>query len=204
MAWQIALYNNFTYSVAVMVLISTVIYDTKRMYVVAFSMIAIVGLILTFLASAPNWIIPTNTILLTLCFFKPAKRFRDSFVALRRTFYFCLTVSTLTWSFIATLSIMLIAPLWLNTDSYNLFMGATLIIVALVVKIVKGSMGWCKQLNDNGYAIALEIVVLSFFSFILPTYLPYDKGRRYQSIGIICTLIYDGTCNRGGYCKKDE
>ena len=165
---------------------STLVFSTIRKYIVVFSMITIIGLFLTFLASAPNWIMPINTILLTLCFSKPVKGFMDSYYIVRKIFYYSLTVSTLTWCFIATLSsiIMLIAPNWLIMDSYNLFMGAILVFIATAVRALKNSMKWFKQLRDDGHAIALELVVLLFFSFILPTYYPAISGEDARQMGI--------------------
>ena len=165
---------------------STLVHSTIRKYIVIFSIITIIGLLLTFLASAPNWIMPINTILLTLCFSKPVKGFMDSYYSIRKAFYYSLTVSTLTWCFIATLSslIMLIAPNWLNTDYYNLFMGAILVVIAIAVRASKNSMMWFKQLRDDGHAISLELVILSFFSFILPTYYPAISGEEARQMGI--------------------
>jgi len=193
MDWQIALYNNVTYSIAVIILISTVISSPKRRYALAFSIILIFGLILTFLIDEPSWIMPANTVLLTLCFVKPSKRLKGFVVPIRRTFYFCLTVSTLTWCFIATLSalIMLITPNWLGTDGYNIFMGTALVIVAIAVKMLKDSMGWCRQINADGYAIVLELVVLVFFSFILPTYYPSinEEDTRQWGIFVLAFIV---------------
>jgi len=63
-------------------------------------------------------------------------------------------------------------------------MGAALVLVALAVKVSKDSMKWFKQLRDVGHAIALEIVVLAFFSFILPTYHPIIIGEDARQLGI--------------------
>jgi len=64
-------------------------------------------------------------------------------------------------------------------------MEAALVIAALVAKKAqKDSMGWCRQLNDDGYAIALEIVVLAFFSFILPRYYPAINEEDTRQWGI--------------------
>jgi len=68
--------------------------------------------------------------------------------------------------------VMLIAPSWLYTSGYNLFMGAALVAAAIAVKVIKNATEWCKQLEDEGHAIALEFVVLGFFSFVLPIYYP--------------------------------
>jgi len=157
-----------------------------RKYIAVFSIITVIGLLLTFLASAPNWIMPINTILLTLCFSKPVKGLMDSYYAIRKTFYYSLTISTLTWCFIATLSslVMIITPNWLTADSYNLFMGAILVFIATVARASKNSMKWFKQLRDDGHAIALELVILSFFSFILPTYYPAISGEEARQMGI--------------------
>ena len=190
MEWQIALYNNVTYSFAVMLLTTTVISSTNRRYVGAYALIVAVGLLLTFLASVPNWIMPVNTVLLTLYFAKPTKEILNSTHGLqrrlRRTFYYCLTVSTLTWCFIATLSalIMLISPNWFNTANYNLFMGVALMAAALTAKLSKDSMKWCRELIDDGHAIALELVVLVFFSFILPRYYPVIREDDARQWGI--------------------
>jgi len=186
MNWQIALYNNLTYSIAVILLISTLIYSSTRKYMMIFSIMIIAGLLLTFVVSAPNWIMPVNTLLLTFCFTKPTNNLKDSFHTVKKTFYYCLTVSTLTWCFIVTLSalIMLIAPSWLNSYSYNVFMGTALVLITLVIKSSKNSMLWFKQSRDYGHAIALEIVVLAFFSFILPTYYPAIRGDDARQWGI--------------------
>lgn len=194
----IALYNNLAYSLAVIILLSTLMHGSIRRYIVAFSLITIAGLSLTF-AGLPNWIMPINTILLTLCFFKSSRRvnpkeqkeysLRRYRQAIRRTFYYCLTISTLTWCAIATLSslIMLISPSWLYSDSYNIFMGLAMLGGALIVKAGRNLMGWCRQLEHDGHAIALQLVVLIFFSFVLPMYYPaiYNENTRQWGIFVL-------------------
>jgi len=183
----IVIYNNFTFSIATIVLLSTLLRDVKRL-LAAFVLIFVVGLVFTFFA-LPNWIMPINTILLTLCFavgIKEPKKYR-------RIFFYCLTVTTISWCAIALLSslIMLITPSWLYTVSYNLFMGGMMLGGAFVVWANKNIMNWCKHLEHERHAIVLELVVLLFFSFVLPLYYPaiYADNARQWGVFVLSFII---------------
>lgn len=160
----IILYNNVTYSLAVLVLLSTLLYGTKFRFSVAFIVIMGAGLLLT---SNPSLIMPVVFILLTICFSRNRKEYH-------RIFYKCLTAITLSFFIISTISSLaiLIVPSKLYSDGYNLFVGGALLATAVAVKSKSGLMGWCRELEHYGYAIALELIVLTFFSFVLPRYYP--------------------------------
>jgi len=142
----IGIYNNLSFSIATVILLSTLLRGVKRL-LVALVLIFVVGLVFTFFA-LPNWIMPINTILLTLCFavgIKEPKKYR-------RIFFYCLTVTTISWCAIALLSsiIMLLAPNWLYANSYNLFMGGMMLGGTFVARRNSNIMNWCRQLEHKG------------------------------------------------------
>ena len=177
----LVLYNNFTYSLSVVIVLSTLIHGTRRDYVAAFSLIAVAGLLFTLLVFAPNWIMPVNTVLLT-GFFAWGK----GIVEYRRTGFYCLTAVTLSWYAIVSLSslIMLIVPGWLYSNGYNLFIGGVLVAAAGVVKAKESTISRCKEIADEGHAIVLALVILLFFSFVLPLYYPAIYAQDAQQWGV--------------------
>ena len=176
MSWSIYLYNNLTYSLAVIILLSTVIFCPRWLYIIALFLITGVGQILH---EAPNLIMPINALLLTLLFAKNRREYQQ-------TFYRCLTVIFLVWFSIVTISsfIMIITPNWHNTNGYNLFMGGTLLLLSLIMKLKVNVMAWLRQWEHEWYSILLELLVLFFFSFILPWYYPVIAGKGIRQLGV--------------------
>ena len=54
---------------------------------------------------------------------------------------------------------MLILPAWHGSDEFNQFMGAALLVAALVAKDKYYLMEWLSGLENKGYVIALEIAI---------------------------------------------
>jgi len=156
----VTLFNNVAYSFAAITLISTLTQDTKCRYVAVFVLLTAIGILLTY---APNLIMPTNILVLTLCFTRNPK-------GLRQAFYASLTTIFLLWGYIvlATSVALLVAPYWHNSNGFNILMGSTLAIASLTAKFSRNFIYWCKVWGHNGYAVALAIVILTFFSLVLP------------------------------------
>ena len=160
--WGIILYNNITYSLAVTIFISSIIIISKLKCAVTLVLVIVLGLLLT---NAPNWIVPIN--ILVLSFYLTNGR-KDKL----ETFYTCVTVIFLLWAFIVTTSsiIMLITPNLYSTSEFNLIIGAVLLLATLFIKVKSHLIEWYTRLENKRYVIALELVILTFFSFVLPQY----------------------------------
>ena len=173
---HVVLYNNFTYSTAVLIFLSTLINATRRRYTIAFIVIMSAGLLL---ASIPSFIMPVVLLLLTLCFAKNQKEYF-------RIFYKCLTATTISFFVISTISALaiLIVPNWLSSDGYNFFIGTMLLVFAIAVKTKSNIMSWYRELEHYRYVVTLEGIVLTFFSFVLPRYYPVISADSARQLGV--------------------
>ena len=163
--------------------------NKKHKYAAAFIIIAAAGWLLT---NRQNWIMPVNTVVLTLLFSKGVKDYC-------RTFYQCLTVTFLLFCGILLISspIMLIAPGWHGSEGFNILVGGVLLTASIAVKIKENIMDWFRQVRHEGYVIALELVLLLFMSFVLPMYFPYiaaENVRRWSIfiLSFMCVLAVVG------------
>jgi len=180
----INLYNNMTYSLATVIFISTLTPSPKHRYITGFILLATTGLLMT---SIQYWIMPVHVLVLTICFAETRK-------GIYKAFYISLTAIFLLWVFIITMSsiTMIISPSWHGSDGFNLFIGAALLIATLAVKASSYRMDLYSEYENKGYIIALELVIIGFFSFILPLFfsgIAIENARLWAVFALSLMLV---------------
>jgi len=163
--------------------------NKKRKFVIGFIIITAVGVLL---APVPHFIMLANSVLLTPWFARGWNGYRG-------LLYKCLTISLLLWCGIAAISglTMLFAPEWYGSEGFNFYMGGVLLAAILAVKAKQSVMNMFKHLEHERYAFALELVLVSFLTFVLPLYyrsIANESARQWGIFGLsfVCVLAIVG------------
>jgi len=180
----INIYNNLTYSLAIVIFLSTLTPSPKHRYVTTFILLTTTGLLMT---SMQYWIMPVHVLVLTICFAETRK-------GIFKAFYISLTAIFLLWVFIITVSsiTMIISPSWHGSDGFNLFIGAALLIATLTAKASRQQIDLHSRNESKGYIIALELVTIGFFSFVLPLFfrgIDIESARLWAVFALSLMLV---------------
>lgn len=104
----------------------------------------------------------------------------------RRAFYLCLTVIFTLWCFtvVTASAVMILAPDRHGGTVFNLLMGTALIAFSLAVKRLPRLAVSCKRLEHTEYAVLIQLLVISFFSFVLPRFVPVVAAESKRVWGV--------------------
>ncbi len=172
----ITLYNSLTYSLAVLLLVSPFMKTGVWRYSIAYILLVVSGMLLI---GAQNMVMPITVCLMTISLSGSPKEYR-------RTFYWCLTAIFIAWCFIVTLSslVMLASPQWHGGTEFNYLMGGVLLVFALTVRSNLGTTQKYKWLENTSHPILIELLILLFFSFVLPSYYPVIATESKRQWGV--------------------
>jgi len=87
---------------------------------------------------------------------------------------------------------MIISPSWHGSDGFNLFIGAALLIATLTAKASHHRIDLHSGYENKGYIIALELVIIGFFSFILPLFfsgIAIESARLWAVFALSLMLV---------------
>ena len=178
----LVLYNNVAYCLALVLLLSLLTGGRALKFISAFILIVLAGLLLT---PYPNLIMPVTVCVLTVCF--SGLRRKKIIPAFRQ----CLTAVFIAWCVIMLISCVCMAatPDWHGGVGCNLLTGALLVCFALALRLIPGIAKWSRRVELTDYAIMLELLIVLFFSFVLPQFYPQNPvltADDKRQIGIIC------------------
>lgn len=179
-------HNNFVYCLAVVIIVSLLIKRNLGRYLLAVVLTTAAGLFVT-LSGMDYLTMPITVCLLTLIFSLGHKQHE-----ICNIFSKSLTAVFLSWCFITPLSsvIMMVAPEWHNGPGCNIVSGMAIMIFSLMVRCLPSVSKRIQTINLNRYVITLELLVLTFFTLILPQYFPVFELESKRQVGLFTLAFF--------------